>query len=392
MSKWMLIGGAGAAVAAAIAIAQSGYIPMLPPTASYSGRQAAIPFEFFRDQRIFVTGTINGHETPMMLDSGAAMSVIDKAYATKLGLPSGFKLQVRGASGSVPTEIVAGNNLSVGGLHLDKLSVFVMDLSDVSRAIGHPTPVILGRDAFTAGLVTVDFPRRTISFADRSTLSVAGATRLALTDRGHGKAVSISVAGLPPVDADIDLGNGGTVLMSKDYWMHQPALAALPHARSQVGGVGGMKPAREATVTGIDIGGYRFDRVPVTMNEDPQSLPPSGANIGTGMFNQFVVTIDFPGNALYLKGPGEVRDLPRERAGVRTEFDGDHLNVVYVSPDGPGAAAGLKVGDKVVQIDGQKVGSDYFARPDWARGPAGKTITLTLADGSSVKVTLADYY
>ena len=84
--------------------------------------------------------------------------------------------------------------------------------------------------------------------------------------------------------------------------------------------------------------------------------------------------------------------LPRERAGVRTELDGDHLHVVYVSPEGPAAAAGLKTGDEISAVNGRKIASDYYVRPEWPYGPSGTAVALTRADGSIVRFKLADYY
>jgi hypothetical protein len=47
---------------------------------------AWIPFEFFGENRIFFPAKINGHDTIVLLDSGAETSIIDPAYAAKIGL------------------------------------------------------------------------------------------------------------------------------------------------------------------------------------------------------------------------------------------------------------------------------------------------------------------
>jgi hypothetical protein len=390
MRKW-LIGGAALAAVGTLAWAHPGHPPIVPPQVSFTGAKA-VPFELFRDQRIFLDGTINGHQTPMMLDSAAGAIIVDAAYARQLGLPEGFKMMVQGSAGAAPAELVQGVSLTAGSLHLDHLTVVVTDMSPISKSVGRPLNVILGKDAFKAGAVTIDFPRHTISFADRSKLSPSGATKVPMHDQGMVETVPISIAGMPPVDADLDLGNPGNVLISNAYWSARPALAGLRFARSQVGGVGGMKAARVATLDRVDFAGRHYTRVPAAMNEDPQSLPRTGANVGIGLFKQFVVTFDFAGNALYVRGPEHVGELPRERAGISADRVDDHLELTYVSPDGPGAAAGLKAGDQIAAVDGRKVGADYYSQPNWAHGPAGKIVELTRADGTKVKLKLADYY
>lgn len=392
--KTILLSGACViAVAGAVALAHPGHPPIPPPTVAFEAKQATVPFELFRGQRIILEGSVNGTATPMMLDSGAGATVIDRAFAEKIGLKGGQSISVRGASGDIPAQIAGGVTLSVGGLKLTKLSVLILDMSDVARAIGRPIPVVLGREAFKAGAVTIDFPKRTIRFSDRAGfVAPMGATRLEVTGNGPIPRVQVSVAGLPPIDADLDIGNGGSVDLAQSYWTEQPALASLRHAESQTGGVGGIKPARRVTLPELQFAGMRYQGVPATLNEDPKSLPTTGGNVGIELLKAFVVTVDLSGGALYLQPTGRAPQFDRERAGTRTELAGDRLKVAYVSPDGPAAAAGLKAGDEIASVDGHRVDASYYSRPDWTRGAAGRAVSLQRVDGSVVTVTLADYY
>ena len=394
--KTILLSGAGmAALVGALALAHPGHPPIPAPTVAFEAQQGAIPFELFRGTRIVLTGTVNGAATDMMLDSGAGMTVIDRSFADKLGLKGGFPLSVRGAGGEVPGKIISGVTLTTGSLRMTKLSVLVIDMAPVAQAVGRPTPVILGRDAFKAGLVTIDFPNRTIRFAPRRGFAPpATATRLELGDEdGRLRSVKIAVAGLPPVDSTLDLGNGGTLSLAQSYWSAQPVLASLRHAESQTGGVGGLSKARKVTLPAVEFAGLRLTNVPAVLNEDPKALPERGGNLGIEMLKPFVVTFDDLGDAVYLQSNGNTHQFQRERAGVRTELSGDRLKVAYVSPDGPAAAAGLKAGDEIVAVDDRKVGPDYYrAEPEWTRGSAGQAVTLLRPDGRRVVVTLADYY
>jgi hypothetical protein len=391
-SMQFLLIGAAAASFGAMCVAHPGHAPISPPEVSFTAPRA-IPFELFRGQRIFLTGTVNGHATPIMLETGAGMTTIDQAFATQLGLSGGTTIQVRGAGGDVPGKIVSGVSIAAGSLRLNNLTVLVLDLASIERATGRVIPVLLGSEAFKAAAVTVDFPNNRLLFSDRSKFTPPqGATRIELGERQRVPTLDVSIAGLPPVTADLDLGNPGTLIIGNSYWKDQPQLSSLPHAEWQSGGLGGMKIARQAIIPNVEFGGRRFSGVPAMLNQDPAALPLDGANVGVGMFRPFKVTFDFAGKALYLNGPAEISALPRDRAGVQLELAKDRLKAVYVSPTGPAAAAGLKTGDEIVAVDGRPVNPHYYDTADWTRAAAGRTVTLARADGSNVRVTLANYY
>ncbi|MEO6580359.1 MAG: aspartyl protease family protein [Sphingomicrobium sp.] len=339
-----------------------------------------------------IEGTVNGHPTEMMLDSGAGMTVLDRAFADSIGVKGSTAIQVQGAAGTVPGQIATGVDLAVGTLRLSKASVLILDMAPIAKGVGHPITAVLGKEAFAAGAVTIDFPNSRIRFSDRNSFKAPdGATRLAMGDRGVISTVKVAIGDLAPIDADLDLGNGGTLILSKAYWTAQPTIAKLRQAESQSGGVGGLKLARRATLPVVSLAEHRFVEVPATLNDDPTALPITGANVGIELLKSFVVTVDSSAKALYLSG-GQAGKVRKERAGVRFEWAGDRLDVVYASPDGPGAKAGLKRGDQVVSVDGRRVGADYYGRPDWIYGDAGGSVKLRLADGRQVSVVLADYY
>lgn len=382
----------GATLVASSAIAQPAPPPAAAPSASFR-EQAALPFDLFRGHRIFFSGSVNGTDTAMMLDSGASATVLDDDFAAKIGLTKGESISVQGASGSVPGRSERATTIRVGGMTLNGAEVLVIDLDPVARAIGRPIPVVIGRDAMKASMMTINFPARTIAFTDRSRASApAGATRIQLQDGDHLRSVPITIGANQPIQATLDIGNGGSLMLANAYWKDRPDLASLRFAETQTGGVGGLKTARRVMLPEITFAGQKLTDVPAVLNTDPTALPTSGGNVGIELLKPFVVSIDDTGGVMFLKATGNIHAFHRERAGIRTEHGGDRLKVAYVSPDGPGAAAGLRVGDEILAIDGTKVGPDYYQREEWTRGEAGRKVRLSRASGSDVTITLADYY
>jgi S1-C subfamily serine protease len=109
--------------------------------------------------------------------------------------------------------------------------------------------------------------------------------------------------------------------------------------------------------------------------------PLGGENIDANMF----VPIDLLAPILEdLANQGRAARQPRPWLGLYATESQGQLVVGGLATDGPAARAGVKLGDRVIEVAGQRVGglSDLF-RKVWRLGPAGTEIPLTLARGQS---------
>lgn len=385
---------AGAMAIVPIASASCQQIP--PAAASWAGDASNVPFDLFRGNRVVAAGTINGRPVEFVLDTGAGVTTVDREFARSIGLPKGQTVSAQGVGGTVEAELVPGVSLTIGGLKLEKATVLVIDLANVSKGIGRPVPVVLGRELFDNAIVTLDWQAGQMSVAPPDGfVPPAGAT---LVELGRGRdrlnTIPVSIDGAPPVGAHFDLGSGSALTLPKSYWESKPGLAGLPFANSEAGGVGGMHGTRLVTVGKVTIAGRTFTAVPANLSESKKSHAVDQPNVGIGLLKPFRMTMDLGRNRLFLEPLAQPPAFQRDRAGVRTELNGAGLEVVFVSPQSPAAAAGLKKGDRLVAVDGRPVGADFFQGPaaNWNQRPAGERIPLALADGRTVQLELADYY
>ena len=396
LRKMMFAGSAAALIGiAAVGYAQQAGVPA-PKVSFAAERQGALPFELYRGNRVVVSAKVNGHDTPAILDTGASATTLDRAYARSIGLPEGLKIEAKGAGGNVEAELVSGVTLEIGGMRIENMSVGVMDLSLVSKQLGRPVPIVVGRELFNSAAIDFDWAQSqlTIIPADRFQPE-PGAVVLPVERRGPFNFVKLSVAGLPAIDALLDLGNGGNLKLPSDYWSRQPVLAGLRHADSQGGGVGGVHIARSVILPSVDFAGRRFERVPGNLGGDSKGNQPQlGANLGIGMLKQFDLTLDLGRDRLVLKPLATPPGFDRDRAGVRASPEGAALSVMYVSPQGPAARAGLKAGDKIHAINGRPIGKDFYSTTEgeWNLDPVGTPILLTLEGGRSIRFALEDFY
>ena len=366
-----------------------------PTVTAVADRSATIPFELYRGNRMFLSGRINGVETPMILDSGAGVTTLNLAFARKIGLTNGQKIEAQGTGGQQDAELYQNVTIEAGNLKLSGATVVAIDLTQIEKAIGRPMPAILGRELFVNSVIGIDFDRNEMTLSPSAGFSApVGATEVKLKREGTLHYIPISFGGLPPVDAAFDLGNGGALSVSKEYHEAHPLFTSLPFAVSLSGGVGGVHEMKKVTMPKVDLAGFTFSGVPADLGALPDGPYAGKANVGIQMFRPFKLTLDLGHDRLWLQRNGKSAEFQRDRSGLFTLLEGDHFNVLHVSPGSPAAKAGLKKGDRLVTIGDVRVGPGFFDGPqsNWSRGMAGTKVQLTKGDGVTVTLTLADYY
>jgi hypothetical protein len=355
-----------------------------------------IPFEYVAGTRIFVPATINGLPVLAMIDSGASSTVLDRRFASRLGLKPKGNLTGEGAGGSTSYGILQGVTLKLGDLSWNGGSAVTIDLSAVEKQVGHPLPIILGGELFRDAVVEIDFKARRIAFRDPvSYRSPLNARAVPLTPAGEIQAIFARVEGRD-ARLQFDLGNAGAIDLFPRFWA-RPGFAR--HRRTSTtlaGGVGGMSVQKVTMIRAVDLGGTTFRQLPARL-EDRQ--PPLDArsglldgNIGMGVLNRFHLIVDFPHHRVLFAPPVDAAAPFRvNRAGLTLQPGLRGSKVLHVAPDSPAAIAGVTVGSVIVAIDGISAASDGTSGA-WQYGPVGRTVRLLLADGRLKAVTLARYF
>lgn len=367
----------------------------IPVVAAVPGASADIPFELFRGSRIVLNARVNGVETPMLLDSGAGVTTLDDDFAKKIGLKPGIKITAQGTGGREQGELVRDVTIEAGNLKLSGVTVLVLDLERIEKAIGRPLPVVLGRELFVNSVIGLDFDRQLLTLSPSNGFAApAGSTEVKLEKEGTLHYLPLSIDGLPPVQAALDLGNGGALSVSKEYFDANPRLAKLPYAIGLGGGVGGLNEDRRATIPTVAVAGFTLPAVPADFRSIPKGPYAGRANAGILLFKPFHLTLDLGHDRMWLKRTSAPLDFPKDRVGMFVMLEDDHFNILHVSPGSPADKAGLKKGDKLVAVGGEKVGPGFYTSKEanWAKLPAGTEVSVRKADGQTVTLTLADYY
>ncbi|HEX8704358.1 MAG TPA: aspartyl protease family protein [Myxococcaceae bacterium] len=358
-----------------------------------------IRFNYFNGNRIYIPATVNGQPVEVLLDSGADVTVLDKTFAERIGRQQIGSGVATGSGGEAAAGFATDVTIAIGNLTLKAPKVAVIDLGDVSKRLGTPLPVILGKDVFLQTIVDVDPSGPSIAFHDPTGFRPpTGAVMVPLEPLGALRVVPVAVEGLPEAPMIFDLGNGGYMSLTPHFWQANRLLENRRSSTRSAGAIGGESIHRVATLKSIRFAGVTFHDAPTEFTSPDVEIDSDreAGNVGMPLLGRFRLLIDFPGNRLYAI---PLRDrmaepFPRDRSGLRLVLDGNKLGVTYVAEGSPAAAAGWKKGDVVTAIDGKPVDPNTPLGPHggFTFGPAGTVVTLTLSDGSTRKLTLADYF
>lgn len=353
-----------------------------------------LPFEYVNGNRIFVRARINGRPVLAMLDSGASSTVLDRRFASSLGLSQKGDLTGQGAGGSTQYGLVKGLSVQLGDLGWHGGDAVAIDLSAVEKQVGHPLPIVLGGELFRNTVVEIDFKRRRIAFHDPSLYRPAPDAHAApLTPAGENQAISMLVEGRP-AKLLFDLGNAGTIDLFPRFWEQPGFIGNRGTSTTFAGGVGGMSVQKLAMLRTITLGGATFRVIPSRLedresSQDARSGDLDG-NIGMGVLSRFHLIVDFPHHRVLFAPPVDV-DTPFRvnHAGLTLQPGSTGSKVLYVAPKSPAAIAGISVGNVIVAVDGRSAAGGDGA---WQTGPIGRTVKLRLADGQEKTVILARYF
>ena len=357
-----------------------------------------IDFDLFAGNRIYFPAKVNGHEVIVLLDSGASVSSIDKAFAASIGLASRGGFSGAGSGGIDTVGFIPGVRIEVGDLTLNNINVGAFDFAPIAKAIDHPLPFVLGDELFNELAVDIDFEHHRIAFRDPATaIRPANAIEVPLI-RVKDRAVPVSIEGAPAVPFEFDLGNGSPLGVFPAYYKAHRLLQGRRTSQELAGGVGGFQPQPVATLRRVGFAGIEFSDVPADFSPDILSGANSNlvvGNLGLPILARFRLVIDYAHDRLFAAPyPDAAKTaFDKDRLGLFLDRKGAEVLVIFVAPGSPGEAAGFKAGDRIAQIDHNPAA----VFPDRAlhalrAGPAGRAVIFTLVDGAERRVVLADFY
>ncbi|MEO8861389.1 MAG: aspartyl protease family protein [Ginsengibacter sp.] len=317
-----------------------------------------------------------------ILDTGSGAISLDSSTVVEFNIahvPSGRT--INGIAGVREVDFTQNKQLFLPGLTVDSLDFYVNNYEVLSSVYGEKIDGIIGYSFFSRYIVKIDYDSLDIEVYKPGLITYPKGGYLL-----HPLFTALPIQPLTIKDARtvnanfyIDTGAGLCFLMSKQF---NDDSAVLKKRRKPVGiqvqGLGGKKKMMLTIIKEVQIGPYKFRKVPTNILDDEfnaTSYPFLGGLIGNDLLRRFNVTINYQKKEIFL--------LPNTHYNDDFDYSYTGMNMYYI--DGkiisdevimksPADIAGLKKGDLIIAVN-SNFSNDIGIYKDLMQG-VGQKITL----------------
>jgi hypothetical protein len=254
---------------------------------------AEIPFDF-ADGFILLKAEVAGAKEPLnlLLDSGAAATVLSLRAARHLHLKLGATEVVRGVGSETPAWHLSAPTAKAGGIELPPFRIAV-DLSNADALCSHPLDGIVGVDFFAGRIVQIDFVRHRLRLLD-TRADADSAIRLPMRNFNGVMCVPLAVNGSPNRWTRLDTGCNDAL-----HWVLPRPGAMTPKRQVSIGFI---NDAQNRILGSVQLGRQTLHPVEISLHTQPM-FPGEAGLLGIGILSQYLVTIDAAHRQLLLHEP-----------------------------------------------------------------------------------------
>ncbi len=387
--RWMSLCLLGAGLGALVLVGceRSGSFDHTPGRISLDAEPAHLEGDWCGDL-FLVTATINGRgPLTLLLDTGASVTVLDDDTARLM--PDSLRAtnrHTRGGGGGRVAYLAAlhVDSLTSGGVALYDFDAAVLDLEQFTPILGRLDGV-LGYSALQGSTFAIDYAERSVQ--------VSGKRLDPDAPRGEHEAwfqynnrlrpgVLVEAAGRRfPVLVDTGSSSGFAFKPFDDL-----PLATEPIVLSASHNIDAVVMKRAARLDGdIQLGPIRFRR-PIVASDV------KGNKFGTEAMTGRRWTFDTAAQHIRIDaGPPVVDAEPLESLGFVPTLTPIGLEVLHVHEQRPAAAAGLRVGDVIVALNGVPAGEFRCEGISRAIDLADPVLVNVLREGEAVQLELRTF-
>jgi len=337
--------------------------PPPPDFAIAEGKTSTtVPFELLNNH-IYVEVKLNGKGPFRMLCDTGGANIVTPTLARELDLKAEGALQGRGVGEkSEDVGLVKMQSLGVGEAILSNQVFAVFPVETFSAVEGIKINGLIGYEVFRRFVARVDYEHHLITLTVPSAFAYQGdGTTVPFQFNAHIPQVDGAIDGIEG-KFDIDTGSRSSLTVLGPF-AEKHDLATHYGAKLEAVTGWGVGGAARGLVTRVKV--LRLGKVEVRDPVTELSLQKKGSfinpyvagNVGAGVLKRFNITFDYQHQQLILERNANF-DKPDvfDRSGMWLNQADETFEVMDVVAGGPAAAAGLKIGDRILAIDGRPAG------------------------------------
>jgi Aspartyl protease len=323
-----------------------------------------------------------------ILDTGSGAISLDSSTVVEFNIahvPSGRS--INGIAGQREVDFAKNKKLILPGLTVDSLDFYVNDYDILSSVYGEKIDGIIGYSFFSKYIVIIDFDSLLVKVYKPGSIVYPKSGYLL-----HPLFTALPIQPLRVKDAReinanfyIDTGAGLCFLVSKQFNDDSSLIKKRRKPVSiQVQGLGGKRRMNLTIIKEVQIGPYKFRKVPTNILDDEfnaTSYPFLGGLIGNDLLRRFNLTINYPKREIHLMPNSHYRD----------DFDYSYtgLNMYYVDgkiisdeviKKSPAYFGGVKKGDVIIAVN-TNFSNDIGIYKNLMQGVGQKITLLVSRDG-----------
>lgn len=355
-----------------------------------------VPFKM-GPHAMIVDATINDRKLSFMFDTGFGGDfVVDNNIS--LGKPTG-KMILRDFVGEFETETVALKLVKLGDRVIKGDHEAVMQPGDYSFSYNTHCDGIMGFSIIKADVTEINFQKSKFIFHpksyDISKRVPDGKTTFLLKMLPIGQS-SVEIEVVAPngkkLALALDTGNAFYATTHRDVlervglWLPEQKVRFMSSSFVASGPVDSWtKKLNDMTIFGVKVPTSYWDIIDL-----PSSSADGDGTVGFQFLKNFNVTIDFERRRVWMENfTGTVANEAEGETGIIANYHegSQRVRVYRVSPESPALAAGIKVGDSILSIDGKElIGAlGYQEISEMMEGKVGTSVAISISSGGEVK-------
>lgn len=294
-----------------------------------------------------------------VLDTGSGGISLDSTTVAAFGFKrTKSDKTIRGIAGIKNVSFTNNHTLRLPGINVENLDFHINDYDLLTSVYGVKIDGIIGFSFLRRYIISINYDDLKIEVYSPGTIKYP---------RG-GYLMKPNFASLPYPQASVfdekevinrfifDTGAGLCMLLSEDF-IADSALLNKKYKRyqTQTEGLGGKKTMDFTVIKQVQIGNFKFKKVPIYIFTDDFNVtnyPLLGGILGNDLLRRFNIILNYPEQSIYLKPNTHFNDgFDYSYTGLGIYQIENDVTVVDIIPNSPGDKAGFKSGDIIFSID-----------------------------------------